>query len=151
MNRTTNYKLCQWEAEDKVRRTDFNEDNVKIDTALAAVRDRVNSLTAAVHKVAAGHYTGNGAESRTISVGFTPIAVFVCTDSGETYYHAFNDYICYGGLAVTGGPLVIRGMEVLSVQSGGFRIAQKKTRIDPNTFQACSNDKDTPFRYIAVG
>jgi hypothetical protein len=84
-------------------------------------------------------------------VGFTPIAVFVCTDSGETYYHAFNDYICYGGLAVTGGPLVIRGMEVLSVQSGGFRIAQKKTRIDPNTFQACSNDKDTPFRYIAVG
>ena len=46
MNRTTNYKLCQWERSDKVLMEDFNEDNAKIDGALAAVRDRVNTLTA---------------------------------------------------------------------------------------------------------
>ena len=151
MNRTSNYNLCQWERQDKVQMEDFNADNAKIDAALAAVRDRVNSLTAAVHKVAAGHYTGNGAESRTISVGFTPIAVFVCTDSGETYYHAYNDYNCYGGLAVAGGPVVIRGMEVVSVQPGGFRIARSTVKIDPNSYDACSNYSGTLFRYIAVG
>ena len=36
-NHTTNYQLCQWEATDKVLRTDFNEDNAKIDAALAGL------------------------------------------------------------------------------------------------------------------
>ena len=36
MNRTTNYNLCQFEAGDQVQRTDFNEDNAKIDAAIAA-------------------------------------------------------------------------------------------------------------------
>ena len=36
-NHTTNYQLCQWEAADKVLRTDFNQDNAKIDAALAAI------------------------------------------------------------------------------------------------------------------
>ena len=35
-NHTTNYQLCQWEATDKVLRTDFNADNQKIDAALKA-------------------------------------------------------------------------------------------------------------------
>jgi len=33
-NYTPNYKLNQWEADDRVLRTDFNADNVKIDAAL---------------------------------------------------------------------------------------------------------------------
>lgn len=32
---TTNYKLNQWDPEDRILRTDFNSDNQKIDTALA--------------------------------------------------------------------------------------------------------------------
>ena len=35
-NYTPNYNLCQWEARDKVQRTDFNVDNAKIDAALTA-------------------------------------------------------------------------------------------------------------------
>ncbi len=35
-NHTEHYSLSQWEAEDKVLRTDFNEDNAKIDRALGA-------------------------------------------------------------------------------------------------------------------
>ena len=34
-NHTEHYSLSQWEAEDKVLRTDFNEDNAKIDAALS--------------------------------------------------------------------------------------------------------------------
>ena len=35
-NHTPNFNLCQWEATDKVLRSDFNEDNQKIDAALKA-------------------------------------------------------------------------------------------------------------------
>jgi len=35
-NHTQNYGLCQWEASDKVLRTDFNADNAKIDAAIGA-------------------------------------------------------------------------------------------------------------------
>ena len=72
-NHTTNYQLCQWEATDKVLRTDFNQDNQKIDAALAAVP-----------KIAAGTYTGNGAAARTISLPFTPQVVFLCDQAGHT-------------------------------------------------------------------
>ena len=34
-NHTANYNLCQWEATDQVQRTDFNQDNAKIDAALS--------------------------------------------------------------------------------------------------------------------
>ena len=40
-NHTTNYNLCQWLATDQVKRTDFNEDNAKIDTALKSLSDQV--------------------------------------------------------------------------------------------------------------
>ena len=35
-NHTPNFNLCQWEADDKVLRSDFNADNQKIDAALKA-------------------------------------------------------------------------------------------------------------------
>ena len=44
MNRTNNYNLCQWEETDRVQRTDFNEDNAKIDAAVKAVDRRVDGL-----------------------------------------------------------------------------------------------------------
>ena len=44
MNRTSNYNLCQFEETDQVQRTDFNEDNAKIDAAVKAVDRRVDGL-----------------------------------------------------------------------------------------------------------
>lgn len=36
-NHTSNYQLCQWEPTDQVLRTDFNEDNAKLDSALKSL------------------------------------------------------------------------------------------------------------------
>ena len=49
-NYTRNYNLCQWEAEDKVLRTEFNADNAKIDAALAgkASQSAISSLQTAL-------------------------------------------------------------------------------------------------------
>ena len=38
-NRTPIYNLCQWKPEDPVKRTDFNEDNAKLDAALAEMEN----------------------------------------------------------------------------------------------------------------
>ena len=53
-NYTENYGLCQWEAGDSFVRTEFNQDNARIDAALKDLEDTkaeqaaVNSLTTAV-------------------------------------------------------------------------------------------------------
>lgn len=88
-NHTTNYQLCQWQADDQVKRTDFNGDNAKIDAALndlsdglAAAREEkadqsalealaaevekkattaaLEAVRAAMPKIAVGTYTGTG-------------------------------------------------------------------------------------------
>ena len=43
---TSSYQLCQWEAGDKVLRTDFNGDNAKIDAALKANADAIAAKAA---------------------------------------------------------------------------------------------------------
>lgn len=40
-NYTENYGLCQWEATDQVLRTDFNEDNQKIEAAFLTLREEI--------------------------------------------------------------------------------------------------------------
>lgn len=51
-NYTENFGLCQWEATDAVLRTDFNEDNAKIDKVLGEL-----SQTVAQHSTAVTQHT----------------------------------------------------------------------------------------------
>lgn len=79
---TSNYQLHQWVPEDNFLRTDFNEDFAKIDAALgekAGVEELAEVQTMAGNKcrVVIGSYTGNGASSQTINLGFRPKVVVV--------------------------------------------------------------------------
>ena len=47
-NHTPNFNLCQWEADDKVLRSDFNADNQKIDAALKANADAIGAAETAL-------------------------------------------------------------------------------------------------------
>ena len=58
MNHTSNYNLNQWEPDDKIQRTDFNADNVKIDAALGTLAARLS--TRGNCRVVTGQYTGTG-------------------------------------------------------------------------------------------
>ena len=51
-NHTANYDLCQWEATDQVLRTDFNQDNAKIDAALKSQADSVSGLSGEIDGLA---------------------------------------------------------------------------------------------------
>ena len=97
-NHTEHFSLNQWLPDDQVKRTDFNEDNAKIDAALndlsgglaekagqaaldalaqtvaqKAEQSVVSTLSAAALKIAIGEYTGNGdyGYAHPISVDFS--------------------------------------------------------------------------------
>ena len=104
-NYTSNYGLCQWEANDKVLRSEFNGDNAKIDAAISAVDSRVdgkastsalnslkntvNSLSTTITgqgntlgkkgncQVAVTSYTGNGQDTRTHTFPKKPVMFFI--------------------------------------------------------------------------
>ena len=153
-NHTTNYNLCQWLATDQVKRTDFNEDNAKIDAALAdlesskADQAALNAASARIPKVAAGTYTGNGSTTRKISLSFTPKAVLVMPQNSRLSDSGSTSMTC-GGLAVTGGNVLDgQGTAVVSIVSNGFQVSYYKS----NSYTcAASNQSGTVYHYGAIG
>ena len=79
MQRTQNYNLCQWEAEDRIMRSDFNADNQKIDAALGAQQ-------AAMPRIAFGSYVGDGrygsSRPNSLTFDFEPKLLFVQSKAG---------------------------------------------------------------------
>ena len=81
-NYTTNYQLNQWEAGDQVLRTEFNQDNQKIDTALAGLAAKNTKLeTAVLNKgncqLWTTSYVGTGSGFTTVIFPQKPRLVFV--------------------------------------------------------------------------
>lgn len=64
---TSNYRLNQWAAEDRVSRTDFNEDNLKIEQAILSACTSSACVT--------GNYMGNDGDIH-VELGFRPS--FLC-------------------------------------------------------------------------
>ena len=127
-NKTQNYQLHGWASEDEFPRSELNANFTKLDTALkaeetarvAAVAAEANARTTGLGRkveMVVGKYTGDGAASQTINLGFTPKAVFVMYLEGE-----FNDdYRTYCGMAVAGGNMVNeKKTNMLTLVAGGF-------------------------------
>ena len=173
-NYTTNYQLNQWEPTDAVQRVDFNTDNAKLDAALAAKAEAaalnsltqtvsqkasqsaVNTLNTTVQQIQAnltkltfGTYTGNGAQTRTISLGFTPKAVLVLSAFGGVYSqeHAGDHW---GGLALTNNPVQVcnGGNEiVVKIVTNGFQVSCYNA--DNGSDRLASNNSSVLYHYIA--
>ena len=172
-NHTEHFSLNQWQADDQVLRTDFNEDNAKIDSALKdlaaaqaekADQTALDALAAEVAKKATtaalealskklasmpclvtGTYTGDGAESRLISLGFQPKALLVMREEGYSARPYSDDY--YGGLALPGKPVCLQtsyGTDyILTIESKGFRVYYNNSR------HTISNQKEANYYYLA--
>lgn len=76
-NYTSNYGLCQWDETDQVLREEFNQDHLKVDTALG-------DLKASVVRTAVGSYVGNGqcgeSAPNQLDFGFPPKMVILVVD-----------------------------------------------------------------------
>lgn len=154
-NQTTNYQLSQWDKSDQVLMEDFNADNAKLDAALkaeanarATAVNAINATLSGMVRLKAGSYTGDGAETRTISVGFTPKAVFVVLVEGYTYSFGGGTSISapYGGLAVTECPAGYSTCPSVKIVSGGFQVTYQN-ELPPSR----SNLKNEKYNYIALG
>lgn len=89
MKQTENYNLNQWDADDPIRRSDFNADNATIDAAMAANTEAVEALGKSVSSILSdlgsggkncritwGSYTGTGkygsSSPNTLTLPFAP-------------------------------------------------------------------------------
>ena len=167
-NYTENYGLCQWEATDSFVRTEFNQDNARIDAALKDLEDTkaeqaalsslsatvsgkasqssVNSLSGEIAlkcRVKAGTYTGNGAASQTISAGFSLKAVLVEQADGRRPYS--SNYGVLGGLAVTGHPVSRSSKDLLKLSGSSFIVYSQ------SEFVGAPNVNGAPSHFVALG
>lgn len=172
-NHTEHFSLNQWQADDQVKRTDFNEDNAKLDAALndlsgglaekadqaaldalaaevakkatTAALETVSKKLAAMPCLVTGTYTGDGTDSRLISLGFQPKALLVMREEGYSARPYTDDY--YGGLALPGKPVCLQTSYgtnyILTIESKGFRVYYNRDRY------ILSNQKDTNYYYLA--
>ena len=156
-NHTEHFSLNQWQADDQVKRTDFNEDNAKIDAALndlsgglaekatTAALETVSKKLAAMPCLVTGTYTGDGTDSRLISLGFQPKALLVMIEEGYSARPYTDDH--YGGLALPGKPVCLQTSYgtnyILTIESKGFRVYYNRDRY------ILSNQKDTNYYYLA--
>ncbi len=122
--KTKNYQLHQWEATDDFLRVEFNENFGKLDEAA---------------RVVVGTYAGDNAESRTISLGFTPQAVLVVSDEGQMGSSASSTR-CMGGLAAP-GMSTLNGL--LRIVKGGFEIQSREAYVS-------TNSRSHTYGYLAV-
>lgn len=110
-------------------------DAAPVDAALAALETKVDTKAQAV----LGSYTGSGAASRTISLGFQPKAVLLLSYDGAVA----NGSQTYGGLALPGVSVgTASNGTALSITSSGFNIYYQD--------RAATNVSGYVYRYIAI-
>ena len=138
---TTNYGLHQWEASDDFLRTDFNTDFAKIDAAVKGVDDSKPELVI-------GSYTGDQADSKTITLGFQPQAVLLFRED----VYSYSDR--YALMAFPGAPCMStrNNITMLEVTAQGFAvhydIDYSGSGEDP--YSPSTNESGTQYRYLAV-
>ena len=88
---TTNYGLNQWAAEDPVLRTDFNQDNAKLDAALSQLSN--STARKGNCQIVSGTYVGTGT-CRTVytslEIGFAPKFILVLNEGGSRFIRALS-------------------------------------------------------------
>ena len=101
---------------------------VALQSIVTSIQNTVNNLqnnsyTSSNKPYVVGIYQGDGASSRTIPLGFTPICVLVVSQGVMISNSGGIGNIYHGGLAVTNSNAATLGDEytVLSIISNGFR------------------------------
>lgn len=138
MNYTENYHLPQWEENDRVMRSDFNN-------AMAALEDGLSTAQSAADRAftpekmpyATGFYVGNG-ETTIVETGFRPRFIIITNQS-------------FGGTSSSTNGILIAGPGILSsiltFLDNGFS-ASIKTSTTPGGYPVV-NGYGARYHYIA--
>lgn len=134
-NYTENYGLCQWEATDAVLRTEFNEDNRKIDEALGC-------LTGCNCQVSIKPYIGTGESGPVVhTFPYRPMFIMILSVSGGTWVYSAR------GCSVISGHLFINTYVNRNIAWEDRSVAIGTTE---DSAYYCCNSKDSHYCMIAL-
>lgn len=134
-NKTQNFGLHAWAAEDDFLRSEFNENFAALDGAA---------------RVSVGTYTGDGAAERGIRLGFRPQAVFLLGSWGELTQ---SGGAARGGLAIDGSPAQSTSPsstgkpDAVTVTDDGFQVYYKDERTA--AVGIATNSTNVTYHYVA--
>ena len=143
MEYTQHYQLPLWDKEDAIKRTDFNENNQKINAAIAAAAASVSDL------IVTGTYKGTTTTAeptvtQTISLGFQPRFLLVrsvgykgSTYSGDTGWDTEN----IGFATPTHGHYIYGDDQVIQITEDGFIAGGTSAKF---------NNSGSTYAYLAI-
>lgn len=149
-SKTEGLRLNQWAGSDKPQRTDFNYDNMQLESLVGGhIENSGIHLTEtekdkALNCCKTGSYRGNGNLEQTISLGFTPKAVFAALEGQAfaVYNSAADKMTANAGFAVT-----LRSTAGIELAEGGFKVSGD---LDPvNGCYSGLNKIGASYMYIA--
>ena len=146
MQRTQNYNLCQWAAEDRILRSDFNDDNAKIDAGVAA----------AGAKFAGGTYVGTGTYSEEnpvrLQFSFEPKLILLTNCGGADRYSDGFAVLIQG--QTTAFLLLANGSDMNSTMFWKLYVTWNGTEVswyNANNESTSMNHNGYTYNYIAIG
>ena len=139
MNYTQNYQLPQWEKTDRIMMDDFNHLSAKTEEGLTEKTE-----------LYIGSYTGDDSESRTIPLPFTPRAVYLCNEFGQTY----NNGAHYGGLALEDTPAkgtsnATGQVDLITITENGFIVQNRSVQSGSGSYIS-ANVRYKVYHYLAL-
>ena len=139
----------QDEIDAKAEAADLTAEQTAREAADSALSTRVSTAesTITTHtsqiaqkcEIYCGTYTGDGASSRTITLGFKPKAVFVLQDGTLL----MNNYHIFGSLALSNRSAKRQGATTMTTVSNGFKVYQDEAD------EAYLNYENSVYLYIA--
>lgn len=111
------------------------------------IHSEVDAKLEPVARILYGTYDGDGEESRTISLDFTPKAVLVMTDYGAMNGdETTSNRYCYGGLALPDAPVMLSELVAVEIVTGGF-VVHKTSQY--SKYYVRTNEKNCTYHYVA--
>ena len=132
-NQTTNYGLHLWEPEDDFLRTEFNENNEKVDAALG-------EIALAGLKLVSGSYIGDGSTTKRLTFPFSPKLIFISINA-----------------AGAGHSILVNGQEQscnIAYNTYGFSVSWEDSSVTFSTGANATvlcNSSGQKYYYCAIG
>ena len=142
---SSNLTTAKNDLQSKINTTNSNltTTNNNLTTAKNSLQSQITALDGGKCEIITGTYTGDGAESRTISLGVTPKAVVIARKDGMMH----TGYIMYGGLVVEGYPVQYSKYNTIEIVDGGFTVFY--VRVSSSYFVG-TNYNGEIFYYMAL-
>lgn len=152
-SKTSWLQLNYWSAGDKPKMADFNSDNQRVDNAIQShVQNTAQHLTGnqsswLAQPFASGTYTGDGAASRSVTLGFPPALLLILPEGyGPLEIDTVqNTPLLRFALAADG-----KGSTGVTLTGTGFTVKQAQGTALAGFTKTCLNEKNIVYRYFAM-